>query len=173
VIRHGTSLWVTGLLVLVLILCVLLRGRLRTRQYRQLAEELGFAYLGGSVPKTLDLSKASFWNSWDVATNVITGTFRGNETAVFYVHANHGEVGYKQTTVAIKSAAPIAELSSLWQGSGIQAERIAEWIVMFRPKETITPSQIRSFLDDCMNLIQYFQDRHPAGAKSRGNSTYE
>lgn len=155
---HGTNLWVTGLLVLALIVWALLRRRLRTRQYRQLAEELGFAYRGGSVPETLDLSKASFWNSWDVATNVIAGIFKGDETAVFHFHANHGEMGYKQTTVAIKSGAPITELSSLWQGSGIRAERIAEWIVMFRPKETIAPSQIRSFLDDCRNLIQYFED---------------
>jgi hypothetical protein len=158
VIVHGTSLWATGLSISALVVWVLLWGRLRTRQYRQVAEELGFTYLGRRVPETLNLSKASFWNSWDMATNVIAGAFKGVETAAFHFHANHGEVGYKQTTVAMKSSVPVVELSSLWQGSGIHAERIGEWIVIFRPKETIAPAQIPSFLDDCGKLLQYFED---------------
>jgi hypothetical protein len=163
VIWHGTGLWATGLPVLAFVVWALLRGRLRARQYRRIAEDLSFTYLGRHVPETLNLSKASFWNSWDLATNVIMGTFKRVETAVFHFHANHGEVGYKQTTVAMKSSAPVVELSSLWQGSGIRAERIGEWIVMFRPKETIAPSQIPSFLDDCRNLLQYFEDHQGLG----------
>lgn len=98
---HEASLWATGLSVLTLIVRVLLRGRLKTRQYHRIAEELGFTYLGRTAPETLDLSKASFREPWDMATNVIAGTFKGVETAAFYFHANHGEVGYKQTTVAM------------------------------------------------------------------------
>jgi hypothetical protein len=154
----GTSLWATGLSVLTLIVWVLSRGRLKTRQYHRIAEELGFTYLGRTAPETLDLSKASFREPWDMATNVIAGTFKGVETAAFYFHANHGEVGYKQTTVAMKSSTPIAELSSIWQASGMRAERIGEWIVMFRPQETIEATQIPRFLDDCRNLLQYFED---------------
>jgi hypothetical protein len=158
VIAHGTGVWAVGLSVLGLIVWALLRGRVRARQYRRLAKELGFTYLGRRVPEALSLSKAPFWNPWDMATNVIAGTFKGVETAAFYFHANHGEVGYKQTTVAMKSSAPVAELSSLWQSSGIHAEKIGEWIVMFRPKETLTSAQLTSFLDDCRNLLQYFED---------------
>jgi len=94
-----------------------------------------------------------------MATNVIAGNFKGVETAVLHFHANHGEVGYKQTTVAMKSSAPVVELSSLWQSSGIRAERIGEWIVMFREKETLATAQIPGFLDDCRSLVQYFEDR--------------
>ncbi len=151
-------MWATGLLVSALIVWVLLRRRLRARQYHRVAEELGFTYLGGTAPRTLDLSKASFREPWDMATNVIVGTFKGVETAAFYFHANHGEVGYEQTTVAMKSNTPIAELSSIWQASGIRAERIGEWIVMFRPKETVEATQIPLFLDNCRNLLQYFED---------------
>jgi hypothetical protein len=89
------------------------------------------------------------------------GTFKGVETVAFYFHANHGEMGYKQTTVAMKSSIPIVELTSLWQSSGIRAERIGDWIVMFRPKETIEDTQLPRFLDDCRNLLQYFEDRQP------------
>jgi hypothetical protein len=161
VIWHGTSLWVIGPLVLVLIVWFLLQGRLRARQYHRVSEELGFTYLGRSVPGTLDFSKASFREPWDMATNVIVGTFKGVETIAFYFHANHGEMGYKQTTVAMKSSTPIVELTGLWQSSGIHAERIGEWIVMFRPKETIEGAQLPRFLDDCRNLLQYFEDHQP------------
>lgn len=88
-----------------------------------------------------------------MATNVMVGAFKGVETVAFYFHANHGDMGYKQTTVAMKSSARIVELSSLWQTSGIRAERIGEWIILFRPKETIEASQIPSFLNDCRNLL--------------------
>lgn len=155
---HGTGLWTIGLLVAALALWVLLRGRLRARQYHRIAEELGFTYQGRRLPETLDLSKASFGEPWDIATNVIAGTLKGIETIAFHFHANHGEVGYKQTTVAMKSSAPVVELSSLWQSSGICAERVGEWIVMFRSREAIAPSQIPHFLDDCRNLLQYFED---------------
>jgi hypothetical protein len=159
VIGRGTSLWLTGFSSSGLIVWFLLRGRSRARQYNRVAGELGFTYLGNALPETLNLSKASFWNSWDMATNVIAGNFKGVETAVLHFHANHGEVGYKQTTVAMKSSAPVVELSSLWQSSGIRAERIGEWIVMFREKETLATAQIPGFLDDCRSLVQYFEDR--------------
>jgi hypothetical protein len=158
VIWQGTSLWVIGP-VSALVVWFLLQGRLRARQYHRVAEKLGFTYLGRTVPETLDLSKASFREAWDIATNVIAGTFKGVETVALYFHANHGEMGYKQTTVAMKSSTPLAELTSLWQSSGIRAERIGEWIVMFRPKETIENTQLPHFLDDCRNLLQYFEDR--------------
>ena len=158
-IGHGTGPWIGGSAISALIVWSLLRGRTRARRYHRVATELGFTYLGSAVPETLNLSKASFWNSWDVATNVIMGSFKDVEAAVFHFHANHGEVGYKQTTVAMKSNAPVAQGSSLSQSSGIHAERIGDWIVMFRPKETIAPGQIPSFLDDCRNLLLYFEDR--------------
>ena len=158
-IWHGTGWWLAGLTLSALIIWSLLSGRLRASQYRRVAEELGFTYLGASLPDALDLPKASFWNSWDAATNVIAGTFKGVETAVFYFHANHGEMGYKQTTVAIKSGVLVGELPSHWQSSGIHAERVGEWIVVFRPRETVPPSDIPSFLDDCRNLLHYFEDQ--------------
>jgi hypothetical protein len=158
VIGAGTSPWLTGFSSSGLILWFLLRARSRARQYNRVAGDLGLTYLGGTLPETLNLSKATFWDSWDMATNVIAGDFKALETVVFYFHANRGEVGYKQTTVAMKSSAPVAELSSFWPVSGIRAEKIGEWIVMYRPKETMPPSQIPNLLDDCRNLLEYFAD---------------
>ena len=168
-IWHGTSLWATGLSVSALIVWALLRGRLRASEYHRVAKELGFTYRGRTVPETLNLSKASFWDSWDVPTNVIEGGFKGLQTAVFYFHANHGEVGYKQTTVAMKSGAPIVDLSTLWRSSGIHVERIDEWVVMFRPKEEIAPAQIPSFLDDCWNLLRYLEDHQRQSSGQQAN----
>ena len=157
-ISNETSLWTTSLSISLLIVWALLLGRLRARQYHRVAEELGFKYLGRSLPEALNLSKASFWDSWDVVTNVIAGAFKGVDTAVFCFHANHGEVGYKQTTVGMRSSVPVVELSDLWRASGIRAERIGGWIVMFRPKEKIAAAEIAGFLDDCAGLLRYFKD---------------
>jgi hypothetical protein len=168
VIWHGTSLWGIGLFASAIVLWFLLQGRSRAREYQRVAKALGFTYLGTAVPETLDLSKASFREPWDVATNVIVGTFKGVETIAFYFHANHGDVGYKQTTVAMKSSSPITDLTSLWQASGIRAERIGEWIVMFRPKEAVDDTQIVRLLDDCRHLLQYFEDHQPKLSEQAG-----
>jgi hypothetical protein len=156
-IGPGTSL--TLLSMSALITWMLLRGRVRARQYRQLAGELGFTYCGGTLPDTLHLSKASFCNPWDLATNVIVGALEGVDTVLFRFHANHGDVGYKQTVVAMKSTVPIVELSSLWRASGIHTEKIDDWILMFRAREEVPVVELRSFLENCRTLLQYFVDR--------------
>lgn len=67
------------------------RGRIRTRQYHRVAEDLGFQYLGETLPSSLNLSRASFWDEWDSAQNVIVGSFKDIETFVFYFHAIPGQ----------------------------------------------------------------------------------
>ena len=156
---NPSAWWYTVLSVAVLVILTIVWGQFRARQCREIAKQLGFKYRAWKVPETLHLSGASFWNSGDFVTNVIAGSYNGMESAVFHFHANHGEMGYKQTTAAVKSGTPIAQLSSLWIASGIVAERVGDWIVMFRPKETIAPPEIPGFLDDCGKLLQYFKEQ--------------
>ena len=58
----------------------------------------------------------------------------------------------------MKSNVPVAELSSLWQASGTHAERIGEWIVVFRPQELVPPAGVPDFLANCRDLIRFFED---------------
>lgn len=146
----------TVLIICIAVLCLAL-GSKRALEYRQLAKTLGFQYLGTKLPGSLRIRDASFWDTFDVTTNAIAGSLKGLDSVAFHLHANHGEMGYKQTTVAIKSPVPLREFSALWKASGIQAERIGEWLILYRPRETVSPELLPAFLDDCFNLLSYLK----------------
>lgn len=111
------------------------------------------------IPTGLDIATASFWDSADEVTNIFVGNFGDLDIATFcHIHHN-GDFSYEQTLMAIKSDVLIAPLSTLWQASEIRAERVGGWILLFRLKELVKPSEFLGFLSACMGLVRYFKDQ--------------
>lgn len=154
--RNSAQHWAVVVVAVVVgsILFLLLSARLRAQRFRLIAQKLGFKYLGRPFPKDLPLEEASFWEPFDVATNVMRGIFKDVDTIVLYFHANHGDVGYKQTIVAMKSDRPIHdEFPSLWITSEIKSERVGRWILLYRPKEVIPAKELSGFLEACWRVL--------------------
>lgn len=127
-------------------------------QQQALIDELGFTERAFTLPETLDVSRSSFWQSGDWCSNVILGIFEGVETVVFdFEHRD--DFGFTQTVVAMKSNVTISTLPALLHSSEIRAERVGDWIVMFRPKEEIELKELPALLADCRVLLRCFEDK--------------
>jgi hypothetical protein len=132
--------------------------------------EMGFTERGFTLPETLDISRSSFWQPGDWCSNVVLGGFEGVETVAFdFEHRD--DFGYTQTVVAMKSNARISTLPTLLQASKITAERVGDWIVMFRPKEEIGLKGLPALLADCRVLLRCFEDKQAGAHETRGPST--
>jgi hypothetical protein len=125
-----------------------------------LIDELGFTERGFTLPETLNISRSPSWQSGDWCSNVVLGVFEGAETVAFDFE-RRDDFGYTQTVVAMKSNARISTLPTLLQVSKITAERVGDWIVMFRPKEEIGLKELPALLADCRVLLRGFEDKHP------------
>jgi hypothetical protein len=134
------------------------------KRQHEAIERLGFAERGFTLPTTLDLSRSSFWQPGDWSSNVILGVFEGVETVAFDFE-HRSDFGYTQTVVAMKSDSSISALPTLLRVSEIRAERVGEWVVMFRPKENIPLEKLSAMLVDCRILIQHFEDSQHDGPR--------
>ena len=152
--------WIVLILSLVVVIWAI-RGRIvRSRRYRLLAVTLGLKYLGSKLPPTLFIRDASFWDSLDLVSNAMTGNFQDIQMVIFDHHANHGDLSYKQTIAAWNSPKHIGvlngELGVFGRNSGICSERIGEWLLMYRPKEEVSPEDAVDFLKDCSSMLAAF-----------------
>jgi hypothetical protein len=105
-----------------------------------------------------------------MTSNVISGMYDGLEMAILDYHANHGELGYKQTVVASRSDISVREMTGLWKFSGISAERIGDWVIMFRPKQEIPVDHVTPFVIDCRGLLKSFEEEGPSAGPSSSHT---
>lgn len=159
---NNVQIWIIALCVAVVLWAVV--GRItRGRRLRRYADQAGFRYCGNSLPDTLNLQGASFWDRWDRASNVISSVVDGEEVAIFDYHANHGDVGYNQTVLAARSEVPLADLGTFWRASGLSAERLGGWIIVFRPKEEVRVENLPAFISECRSFLRALRERQKPG----------
>jgi hypothetical protein len=147
-------LWIVTILVVV---STLLQRSFRGPAIRRLGERLELKFNATALPLDLDITKASFFAPWDSVSNVLSGNFENRQMAVFDFHANHGDVGYKQTTAAVVSDSSIEPMSHLWKAAEIQCETIGNWIIMYRSREQLSVKAIPEFLTACRQLVDYLE----------------
>ena len=67
-----------------------------------------------------------------------------------------------QTVLAIRSALPASPTTDLSRTSGLQFERVGEWISVF-DNHLVEGHKRDDFVRDCFNLLDYSLDMHPRG----------
>jgi hypothetical protein len=115
--------------------------------------------VGRRLPRDLTISSAPFFSFGDQVSNVWIGDFENRETVVFDFHANHGDVGYKQTVVAVKSQCKIPSMSTLWTASEIHCLSLGAWIIMYRERAEIHARNLKEFLHDCSEMMRYIESK--------------
>jgi hypothetical protein len=108
-----------------------------------------------SVPPELPLKGASFYSAWLLVSNVNEGTRDGHEYVVFEFDSNTGETAHTDTIVAIKAESPKTPTTSLSRTSGLQMERVGEWIFAFEPEKRVDFDKVDSLVDDALKLLEY------------------
>src|SRR5690242_3662435 len=84
-----------------------------------------------TLPPDLDLRKTSFYKG-GLVFNVRVGTQAGVDYATFdYDPAS--ETGNVHTVVALRTPTPVIPITNLSRTSGIELERLDEWILAFEP----------------------------------------
>src|SRR5262252_993375 len=109
------------------------------------------------LAEQLELMKARFYRSGGSVNNLRIGTRANHDYATFDYNAN-SETANGQTVIALKSGSPKMPTTNLSRSSGIQLERLGEWILAYEPGRTIGSDQIVGFIDDVLKLLEYARD---------------
>jgi hypothetical protein len=107
------------------------------------------------VPPELPLEGASFYSSSGLVSNVNVGARGGHEYVVLEYDSNTGETAHTETVVAIKAESPKTPTTSLSRSSGLQLERVGEWIFAFEPERRVGSDEIDGLIDDVLKLLEY------------------
>jgi len=106
-------------------------------------------------PTGFPLGQASFYSSWGLVSYVNIGSKDGHDYVVFDYYTNSGETAHTDTILAIKAESPKTPTTSLSRASGLQLERVGDWIFAFEPERRINPNKIDSLVDDVLKLLEY------------------
>src|ERR1700691_1298220 len=96
-----------------------------------------------NLPHDLPLAKASFYSKGGSAGNISKGTSGAYEYVAFD-YDSHGEMSHAETIVAIKISSPKTPDTNLSRASGLQLERVGEWIFAFEARRIVSRSNIDS-----------------------------
>ena len=160
--------WIWTFAALVVTGAVLQRGY-RAKQFRSVERKLGFRFAGSRVPEDFP-TPAPFYSVTDQVPNVSIGEFHGRRTMILDYHANHGDVGYKQSIVAFKSQCRIPSLPSLWRAAEIRCFRLGAWVTMYREREEVSVGKMEGFVTDCSELMREIEARQGEIDDERRNS---
>ncbi len=129
------------------------RARQRTSALRQLASKFGFAFLGTTVPRGLNLTGTgpeAISSSW----NVMDGELKGVRIVIFDCRIGQGKGSWRRTIIAAKSNADIFE--SVPMILDFIREPAGDWTVLYQPKtyQIVPPALIAvPELDGLLELL--------------------
>ncbi len=108
-----------------------------------------------SLPPELPLGRASFYSIGSSVANVNAGVLAGYEYVTFDYDSQSGDTSHSETIVAIKTDSPKTPDTNLSRASGLQLERVGEWIFAFEPRRIFSRSSIGNTVSDIVNLLDY------------------
>jgi hypothetical protein len=108
-----------------------------------------------SFPPDLPLTKASFYSVGSSVGNVSTGVRGGYEYVAFDYDSRSGDMSHTETVVAVKTNSPRTPDTNLSRASGLQLERVDEWIFAFEARRIVSRSKIDRVVDDIVSLVEY------------------
>ncbi len=108
-----------------------------------------------SFPPDLPLTKASFYAVGSSVGSISTGVRGGYEYVAFDYDSQSGDMSHSETVVAIKANSPKTPDTNLSRASGLQLERVGEWIFAFEARRIVSRGKIEKVVDDIINLLEY------------------
>jgi len=79
----------------------------------------------------------------------------GYEYVAFDYDPQSGDTSHSETIVGIKTDSPKTPDTNLSRASGLQLERVGEWIFAFEPRRVLSRSNIGNTVNDIVNLLDY------------------
>lgn len=125
-----------------------------------------------SIPPELPLTKASFYSKGSSVGNISAGMRGGYEYVAFDYDSQSGDMSHTETIVAIKTDSPRTPDTNLSRTSGLQLERVGEWIFAFEARRIVSRDKIVKVVDEITNLLEYAKG-FPQNTFDVGRSTVE
>jgi hypothetical protein len=108
-----------------------------------------------TLPPGLPLTKTSFYSVGSSASNINAGMRGSYEFVAFDYDSQSGDMSHRETIVAIKTDSPKTPDTNLSRASGLQLERVGEWIFAFETRRLVSYSKIDGVVDDIVNLLEF------------------
>ena len=77
------------------------------------------------------------------------------EYVAFDHDSQSADMSHAETVVAINTSSPKNPDTNLSRASGLQLERVGEWIFAFEARRIVSRSKIDKVVDDIINLLEY------------------
>jgi hypothetical protein len=103
------------------------------------------------------LRQASFYSKNGTVLNIRSGIRDAYECAVFDFEST-GETTHTTTVVALKAISPTTPTTWLSRGSGLQLERVGDWILGFEKDRSVSSDKCAGLVSDVLNLLEYAKE---------------
>jgi|SRR5581483_369904 len=107
------------------------------------------------LPPDLQLAGTSFYSRQGTAWNVRNGEKNGYQFVVFIWKVWEATILRDYSIVAIRTQTPIDPGTSLSWSSGLQLERVGDWVFVSEEGRPRDLDQLDVLVDDAFNLIGY------------------
>ena len=108
-----------------------------------------------NLPPELPLKRTSFYTVGSSVANISAEMRADYEYLVFDYHSQNGDFSHNKTIVAIKTKSPKIPDTSLSRASGLELERVGDWVFAFEAERIHSRSKIGKVVEDVINLLEY------------------
>jgi len=110
------------------------------------------------LPPDFELRRASFYSACGLVSNIRAGVKDGNDCVVFDFNSNTGETSHTDTVVGVRLPSPKEPTTWLSRSSGMQLERVGEWILGFQQGCWVGRDKCDTLVSDVLKLLQYARE---------------
>jgi hypothetical protein len=110
------------------------RERTRAVEFRTLAAREGLHYLGGALPRSLNLSGTPL-QALAKVWNVMDGAYNGTRIIVFDCQIGTGKVSWRRTVFAIETDSDV--FGTYIFNADFDLDRAGKWVLAYRPRSFV------------------------------------
>lgn len=141
--RYIPPLYIMGGAFAACLVWEILRQRARTQEIRQLAQRMGFTYIGSVVPGIFPLPSKSSGSTQSMC-RAIAGDRGNRELVLFDYRVGQGKGSFFRTVAAVRG--PDTAFGIARFGPDLVAEQVGEWALVYGDRRLLTIEEIEALV---------------------------
>jgi hypothetical protein len=138
-----SPLYIMGVAFAGLIIWDTLRQRARTQEVRQLAQRMGFTYIGSAVPRSFPLQMTSSGSARSIS-RAVAGDRDNKELVLFDCMLGHGRARFYRTVVAVRGQDSVFGIARF--GPDLVTEQVGEWALVYGDRRLLLIEEIEALV---------------------------
>jgi hypothetical protein len=136
-------LYIIGVAFACLIVWDTLRQRARTQEIRQLAQRMGFTYIGSAVPGSFPLQRTSSRSARSISI-AVAGDKGNKELVLFDCMLGYGKGRFYRTVVAVRGQHTAFGVARF--GPDLITEQVGEWALVYGDRRLLIIEEIEALV---------------------------